>query len=357
VYAAASVTNSFVVTNGLTNLKSQSIITKPLGSKTYGSAPFALMGVASSKLPLTYWSSNTNVVVINGTNAVITGAGQAVITAYQPGDGTTYNPATPVSQPLLVNQAAQKLTLKAPKSTAYGSAPVAISATSSAGLPVTLTSSDPTIATVTNSGTNSLLVPTGVGTITLTASQAGNVNVVIAPSVGQPVVITPGAQTITFAPLATNRYGTAPITLTATSSAGLPMTFTSSATNVAAISGNTLTITGAGSAKITASQPGSKLWAPAKAITQSLTVTKASQAITLSLPSTMRFTNGGPLPLTGTASSGLPVTYMSGNPKILFIQGTNSLIAGRGTTTVVATQPGNANYLPATPVTNTVTVQ
>jgi len=357
LYDAASVTNSFMVTNGLTNLRSQTITFKALAAKAYGSAPQALAGSASSKLPVTYWSSNTNVAVINGTNAVITGAGSTVITAYQPGDGSTYNPASPVSQTLLVNQSSQKLTLKAPKSVAYGSTPAAITATSSAGLPVTLTSSDTSIATITNSGTNSLLVPTGVGTITLTATQAGNTNVGAAIPVGQSIVISPGKQTITFAALGTNTFGASPMTLTATSSAGLPVSFTSSATKVATISGDTLTIMGAGSAKITASQAGSRLWAPAKAVTQSLTVAKASQTISFSIPTTVTYSKGGLVTLGATATSGLPVAYKSGNTKVLSITGSTCVITGRGTTTVVASQPGGANYLPATAITNTITVQ
>jgi hypothetical protein len=357
LYDAASVTNSFAVTNGPTNLKSQTITFKALAAKAYGSAPLKLVGSASSKLPLTFWSSNTNVAVINGTNAVITGAGSTVITAYQPGDGSTFNPATPVSQTLLVNQSSQKLTLKAPKSVAYGSTPAAITATSSVGLPVTLTSSDATIATITNSGTNSLLVPTGVGTITLTATQVGNTNVGAAIPVGQAVVISPGKQTITFAALGTNTYGASPMTLTATSSAGLPVSFTSSATKVATISGDTLTIMGAGSAKIAASQAGSRLWAPAKAATQSLTVAKASQTISFSIPTTVTYSKGGLVTLGATATSGLPVAYKSGNSKVLSITGSTCVITGKGTTTVVASQPGGANYLPASAITNTITVQ
>ena len=69
------------------------------------------------------------------------------------------------------------------------------------------------------------------------------------------------------------------------------------------------------------------------------------------------FTNGGLIPLTGTASSGLPVSYKSGNAKVLTIAGTNCLITGKGTTTVVATQAGGTNYLAAPSVTNTVNVQ
>jgi len=358
LYAPASVTNTFTVTNGPTNLKVQTIIIKPLPAKTYGSAPFALMGVSSSKLPLTFWSSNTNVVLVNGSNAVITGVGQTVITAYQPGDGTTYNPATPASVPLIVNQAVQKIAFKAPKTLAYSAAPALLNAVSSVtNLLVTITSSDGNVARITNSGTNVLLVPTGTGTITLTANQSGNVNVTAATPVSLPVVITPGTQSIMFSALGTNAYGASPITLSATSSAGLPVTFTSSASNVASISGTTLTIAGAGSAKITASQSGNSLWAAAKPITQTLVIAKAAQSISFSIPSSIPFTNGGLIPLTGTASSGLPVSYKSSNPKVLTIAGTNCLITGKGTTTVVATQAGGTNYLAAPAVTNTVNVQ
>ena len=50
LYAPASVTNTFSVTNGPTNLKSQNITFKALAAKAYGSAPQALAGSASSKL-------------------------------------------------------------------------------------------------------------------------------------------------------------------------------------------------------------------------------------------------------------------------------------------------------------------
>jgi hypothetical protein len=358
LYASNSVTNTFTVTNGPTNLKAQTITFKPLAAKTYGSAPLPLTASVKSGLPITYWSSSTNVAVISGTNAVIAGAGQAVITAYQPGDGTTYNPAPPVSASLIVNQAAQKITFKAPKTLAYGAAPALLNASSSvSNLPVTITSSDVNVARITKSGTNVLLVPTGTGTITLTANQSGNANVTAATPVSLPVVITPGKQTVTFSALGTNIYGASPITLSATSSAGLPVTFTSSAGNVASISGTTLTIAGAGSAKITASQSGNSLWAAAKPIIQTLKIAKAPQSIAFSITSSIAFTNGGLIPLTGTASSGLPVSYKSGNAKVLTIAGTNCLITGKGTTTVVASQAGGTNYLAAPAVTNTVNVQ
>ena len=358
LYASNSVTNSFAVTNGPTNLKSQTITFKALSAATFGGKVIAPSATATSKLPVTFWSANTNVAVINGTNVVIAGAGQSVITAYQPGDGTTWNPAAPASRTLVVNQASQKLTFKGPAKLTYSSSPVTLSGSSSLGLPVTYTCSDSNVAQLSTSGTNTLLTPVGTGTVTVTATQPGNANVTAATPIAQPVVIAPGAQTLTFTLASTNAvYGDSPITLSATSSAGLPVTFAVTPTNVASVSGNTLTITGAGKAAVTASQSGSALWAAVKPVTQSLTIAKAPQTVSLSLPSSVTYTNGGLLSLGGTASSGLPVAYKSGNAKVLTIAGTNCLITGKGTTTVVATQAGNANYLAAPSVTNTVTVR
>ena len=58
--------------------------------------------------------------------------------------------------------------------------------------------------------------------------------------------------TITFNTLAPKTTTDAPFALTATASSGLAVIYSSSNPNVAIISGNTVTITGAGSTTITA---------------------------------------------------------------------------------------------------------
>ena len=403
LYAAASVTNTFSVTNGPTNLRSQTITFKPLPAMTYGQKPLLPSASASSKLPLSFWSSNTNVAVISGTNLVVTGAGQSVITAYQPGDGSTWKPAAPVSQTLIVNQASQKLTFRTVGTRPYGTAPVALTASSSAGLPVSFTSSDPTVATLATRGTNTLLTPVGTGTVTLTALQAGNANVSAATPISQSVVISQGSQTITFPTIGTNATsvtqvtvpgnthhtivigssntvvsissGNGPMTisssptstatyapglslaLAATSSAGLPVSYSCSPANVASVSGSTMTILSAGALKVTASQPGNSLWAAAKPVNQSLTVAKALQTISFPTPSPIAYASGGVVTLTATSSSGLPVSFSSSNPKALTVAGTTALITGKGTAKITATQSGNGSYSPAPSVSVTVTVQ
>ena len=63
-------------------------------------------------------------------------------------------------------------------------------------------------------------------------------------------------QTITFNSLSSKTYGDANFDLSATASSGLGITFSSTNTSVATISGNSVTIVGAGSANIIATQPG-----------------------------------------------------------------------------------------------------
>ena len=79
-------------------------------------------------------------------------------------------------------------------------------------------------------------------------------------------------QTITFDALANATYGDSNITLTGSASSNLTVSYTSSNTNVATVSGNTLTIVGAGATNITASQSGNASYNAAANVIQALTV-------------------------------------------------------------------------------------
>ena len=82
-------------------------------------------------------------------------------------------------------------------------------------------------------------------------------------------------QTITFSALATVTVGDAPFTLAGTTSSGLSLSYTSSNPLVATISGSTVTIVGAGSTVITASQTGDTNFAAATDVTRTLVVLPA----------------------------------------------------------------------------------
>jgi formylglycine-generating enzyme required for sulfatase activity len=73
----------------------------------------------------------------------------------------------------------------------------------------------------------------------------------------------------------------------------------------------------------------------------------SGQQITFILPATKTYVAGGTFQLSATTTSGLPITYTSGNTSILTISGTTATMKGRGSVTITAKQAGNANYAPA----------
>jgi len=152
-------------------------------------------------------------------------------------------------------------------------------------------------------------------------------------------------------------YGDAPFTLTAPSSpSGGSISYMSSNPKVATVSGNTVTIRGAGTAVITATQAASGNYST-KSVSATLTVAKASQTITFMLPATNNFILNGLIPLNGFSTSNLPITYTSRNGKILTISRSNAVMKSKGTTTITASQAGNANYKAAAPVASSITLQ
>ena len=120
-----------------------------------------------------------------------------------------------------------------------------------------------TATTATNVGTGYVITPQG-----LTSS---NYDISF---VDGSLDITNATQTITFDPLDAKVYGDAPFNLTGTSSSGLPVSYISSNRGVATVSGNTVTIVGAGTTNITASQAGNANYNTATQVSQLLTVNK-----------------------------------------------------------------------------------
>lgn len=85
------------------------------------------------------------------------------------------------------------------------------------------------------------------------------------------------------------------------------------------------------------------------------TPAKYNQTITFVAPASVPHTNP-PITLTGTSSSGLPLTYVSGNNAVFTISGNVLTPVGAGTTTITASQAGNSFYNSATPVVVSLTL-
>ena len=158
------------------------------------------------------------------------------------------------------------------------------------------------------------------------------------------------SQTITFGPLPNKTYGDAPFTLSATASSGLAVSF-SIVSGPATVSGNMLTITGAGAVTVRASQSGDTNWNAASPVYQFFNVAKANQTITFgTLPD--KTYGDAPFTLSASASSALAVTFsvVSGPSSISNLPSPTLTLTGSGGVTLQASQSGDANWNAATPV-------
>jgi subtilisin family serine protease len=349
IEVATTPSYSFTVTTDVSLvanfLLAQSITFEPLAPVTYGDAPFTLSGASSSGLNVTFTSSDPSVVAITGSTATIVGAGVTNIMAVQQGD-IEYLPASSVTRTLTVEKAGQSITFGSLNSISISDGPLGLSATTTSGLALAYESSNTAVATI--SGNSVTLV--GLGSTLITASQPGDANHLAAAPVSQELVVTKGTQTITFDAPAPRTFGDQPFDVAATASSGLPVSFSSSDTEVATVNGSTVTIVGAGSTTLTATQAGNDAFEAAQVVTQTLVVSKAQQFISFVInPAEVKFSST-PINLTGTATSGLTLSYQSSNTNVATIAGNVLTLRGVGSTTITAIQAGDTDYNAATSV-------
>jgi len=335
------------------NKAGQTITFGTLASKTFGDASFLLTATASSSVGVTYVSSNTAVATVSGSTVTIVGAGSTNITASQAGN-INYSAATPVIQSLTVNKAGQTITFNALLAKSVGDAAFALTATASSALSVTYSSSNTAVATV--SGSTVTLV--GAGSTTITASQSGNTNYSSATPAPQILTVNSAAlqnQSITFGSLAAKTFGDASFSLSASATSGLGVTFSSSNGDVATVTGNTITIVGAGLTTITASQAGNATFNPAPNVNQTLSVNKANQTITFNTLAAKTFGDAA-FTVSATSTSGLPITFSSANTAVATASGSTVAIISAGSANITASQSGNSNYNAASDINRSLTV-
>jgi len=281
--------------------------------------------------------------VVSGTPTVVTPLSSYTFTATNSGGSTTF------VLNVTINKQPQTIIFGTLSTKTYGDATFDLTATSSSGLAVTYISSNPSVATI--SGSTVTIV--GAGSTDITASQSGNSNYSAATAVVQSLSVSHASQTITFGTLSTKTYGDATFGLTATSSSGLAVTYISSNPSVATISGSTVTIVGAGSTDITASQSGNTNYGTATDIRRTLTVNKHSQIITFGTLPNLTY-GSAPITLSATGGgSGNPVVFSSSDTNIATCTGINGsvlTIVGTGSCMIYADQAGNSNYSAATQV-------
>lgn len=262
----------------------------------YGSTAIPLTASSNSGLPVTF-TGTSGVCVVSGSSAITVGAGLCSVIASQ-GGNSNYAAAQPVTRSFSVSPA-QLIITASSLTVGYGDAVPVITASFSGFVNGDNSASLTAGPTCTTSYT-----PTSPVGSTLPTNCSGAVSPNYSIQYVAGTLNVSGAtltQNVTFAqPVTPVTYGASAVSLSASSSSGLPVTFTGTS-GVCFVSGNTLSIVGAGACTVTASQAGNTNYLPAPTISRPIVVNPAPLVITASSPTVLY---GEPVPAVWALYSG-----------------------------------------------------
>ncbi|QIL74229.1 DUF1566 domain-containing protein (plasmid) [Diaphorobacter sp. HDW4B] len=180
--------------NPATPVTQDILIGKASQSITFNTAPSMMYGGATatvgatggaSGMAVSFSSQTPSVCTVSGSTVAAVAAGTCMVAANQEGD-SNYNPATPVTQDILIAKASQSITFNTAPSVMYGGATATVGATGGAsGLAVSFSSQTPSVCTV----SGSTVTAVAAGTCTVAADQAGNANYSDAPQVTRAITV------------------------------------------------------------------------------------------------------------------------------------------------------------------------
>ena len=338
-------------TAGATSKLNQTINIVPIPDQELKSSVF-ISATATSKLPVTL-AVVLGPAIINNNTLSFTGVGEVVISANQSGNDV-YNPAQEVRASFTVGKNKQEIAQFAPiADTPYSSGSIPLIApAASSGLPVVVSIKEGPGLLLDNR-----IIFTARGRITLAANQVGDAayspadEVTVSFNVGDSQFIEP------FAAIADCVYGASPFLIAVPSaSSGLPVTIVVKS-GPAILSGNQLSVTGAGVVELAATQGGNNFFLPAAEVTTTFTVLKAPQRIAVFAPLDALEFSGSPYTIPILSSdSGLSVSLSVKSGAADIIDG--QLVAYEvGDIVLAANQEGDNNYLAAQEVQTLLTVK
>ena len=240
--------NEATTTFTITVLPADLIIEAEDITVTYGDPDFTLTATSSSTGGYTFTALTGGIVNITGSNASIAGAGSTTILVTQAAD-TNYNSAT-TTFTITVLPADPIIDVEDILKTC-GDPDFALTATSSSTGGYTFYSSDPSVVSVDGSGT-ATINSSGITIINIVQSAGVNYN---SSTTSFTITVNKLNTDIIISDEIVKSYGDADFTLTATSSSSAFFAYTITDTDVATISGTTVTIKGVGSTSILIEQP------------------------------------------------------------------------------------------------------
>jgi sugar lactone lactonase YvrE len=263
---APPISRTLTVTSSAT--QTQEITFNELKPKSYGDDAFDLEATSSSRLKITYISSDNSVATVKGKTVTVIAPGTTVITATQQGN-SVYKAATPAEQTLVVNKASQEIDFGGlPVAVSIDAEPFILGGNSTSDLNVSYLSGDTSIVRI--KGKRVTVI--AAGQVTITATQAGNDYFKEAKPVSKRLTVRKKSQTITFNEISPKAIGDQSFELDAASSSGLSVSYVSSNPSVATIEGAEVKIVGGGNTTITANQNGNETYEAAISISRSLIV-------------------------------------------------------------------------------------
>ena len=272
-----------------------------------------------------------------------------------------------LAQPALAQgTTAQTITFTASPPASVGhpaTAQVFVTATASSGLAVRyFTNSAASICTLVadtpSAGTAATLNINGPGNCAFTATQAGNGTYAAAAQISGAVAIV-GSNVISFPSLNNAALGDVAPELRATAASGLPVYYGTVDGNICQIGSGgfgPILMVSPGICRVVAHQDGDTYNAAATTVERSFTISKGVNRITFAKPQDVAFSVSN-LPFGAFAASGLPISYSTTTPSqcTVGLDGT-AVFLRTGNCTVVASQAGDNNWDPASPVSQNVNV-
>ena len=236
----------------------------------------------------------------------------------------------------------QTITFGALTSKTFGDSSFSLTGSATSGLTLSYASSNTSVATV----SGSVVTIVGAGSTTITASQGGNSSYNAAIGVSQTLTVNKAGQTILFTTLSAKTYGDSAFTLNGSSTSGLSVSYSSANPSVATVSGSTVTIVGAGTAAITATQAGNGNYNSASSVSQNLSVSQAtlsSSLITATAPASLVY-SGAVKSYTASAGgvSGFSYMYTGVSPTVYASSTTAPKSVGTYSVTATSTDPNYA---------------
>jgi hypothetical protein len=221
----------------------------------YGDAPLMVSATSNSTGAFTY-TVVSGPATISGSTVTLTGAGTVVLQASEAADA---NYITAMKNAIFTVAAGTPTISFTVPNHAYGDAPFMVGATSNStgAFSYTVVSGPATVS-------GSTVTLTGVGTVVLQASEAADTNYIAAKK-NAPFAVGTITPTISFT-VSNHTFGDAPFTVSATSNSTGAFTYTV-VSGPATVSGSTVTLTGAGTVVLSASQAASGNYASSTATT------------------------------------------------------------------------------------------